>query len=150
MKYVYDKEKVHHTHELLLLKVAYYAAFEHLLYEYVLRPDLRWVGQLLLGEKGITAPYQFTLAVPHDRMDSMLWRDQKTGAIQPTVTTFPDGTIDGEPAVLCYVSLHERTALVILPPSEIDAGKLYYRALRRPQLPDTTHTVSTFIGMTYD
>lgn len=150
MKYVYDKEKVNRTHELLLLKVAYYAGFEHLLYEYVLRPDLRWVGQLLLGEQGITAPYQFTLSVPQDRTDKMLWRDRQTGDIKPTATTHIDGTIDDEPAVFCYVSLHENTALVILPPREFDPSRLYYRSLRGPQLPNTTHTVSSFFGMTYD
>lgn len=150
MTYIYDKEQVNRAHELLLLKVAYYAAFEHLLYEYVLRPDLRWVGQLLLGGKGIIVPYRFMLAVPPDRTGMSLWHNQETGDIKPTVTTYIDGTIDDEPAVFCYVSLHKNTALIILPPREFDSSKLYYRTLRRPQRDDTAHKVSSFFGMTYD
>lgn len=150
MRYVYDREAVNRIHVLLQLKVAYYAAFEHLLYEYVLRPDLRWVGQLLLGEKGTAAPYQFVLAVPPHPTGMGIWHNQETGDVKPSVTTYIDGTIDGEPAVFCYVSLHENTVLVILPPREFDPRKLYYRSLRKPQLPTTTHTVSSFFGMTYD
>lgn len=115
-KYSFDKGRLDAAVRLLVLKVAYYGAFEWLGYGYAMRPDVAWAGPLLLGSRS-RQPYIYCIDPPAGGYTlSLSERPNLTSRLSHLA--FCAGSLDGIPVLLGLVQLQRRQFFAILPPRE--------------------------------